>query len=148
MNCESNCQPPKTLGQCTYERYNEAKGGLTWDGKPIPSWDENKDENVKAAWEEAAKFAYNFGAENGNPERKPSLVDAYHTEPNIASIEMIWEDVMAAASKLPAVLGNKDGIAERTLALRHLEDAGFRLERAINEMRYVYGLRNSIGKSY
>ena len=50
-----------TLGRIAYEAYNEAKGGLTYDGKPIPSWDSLPEKpggrEVMAAWESAAKAA-------------------------------------------------------------------------------------------
>lgn len=44
----------KTYGQINYEAYNESKGGLTYDGKPIPSWDENDNQSVKDGWEAGA----------------------------------------------------------------------------------------------
>lgn len=47
----------RTLGQVAYEAYNESKGGLTWDGKPIPKWSEltgETGEAVKKGWEAAA----------------------------------------------------------------------------------------------
>jgi hypothetical protein len=43
----------KTLGQIGYEVYNEKQGGKTYNGQPIPTWDENKREDIKAAWDEA-----------------------------------------------------------------------------------------------
>jgi hypothetical protein len=30
----------KSLGQIAYEAYAEHVGGLTYDGKPMPAWDE------------------------------------------------------------------------------------------------------------
>ena len=50
----------KTLGQVGYEAYNMAKGGLTYDGKPIPAWDALTGEvglAVQSAWEVAARAA-------------------------------------------------------------------------------------------
>ncbi len=47
----------KTPGQIAFEAYNESKGGLTYDGKPIPPWDTltgDVGEAVKRAWEVAA----------------------------------------------------------------------------------------------
>ena len=50
-----------TLGSIAYKAYNEAKGGLTYDGKPIPSWEDLPNKpggpEVMAAWEAAAKAA-------------------------------------------------------------------------------------------
>lgn len=49
----------KTLGQVAFEAYNESKGGLTYDGKPIPPWDELSGDRaaVHSAWEVAARAA-------------------------------------------------------------------------------------------
>lgn len=49
--------PPKTIGQIAFEAYNESKGGLTYDGKPIPPWDELSGDKlaVQRAWEVAAE---------------------------------------------------------------------------------------------
>lgn len=60
----------KTLGQIAYEAYNRAKGGLTYDGKPIPPWDDlvkptgeppgtvpPAGSAVQSAWEVAADAA-------------------------------------------------------------------------------------------
>jgi hypothetical protein len=43
----------KTPGQIAFEAYNEKKGGLTYDGKPIPPWSDVGDA-VRAAWEASA----------------------------------------------------------------------------------------------
>jgi hypothetical protein len=42
-----------TLGQIAFEAYNEAVGGKTWDGKPIPAWAEIN-EKVRNGWEQSA----------------------------------------------------------------------------------------------
>lgn len=48
----------RTPGQIAFEAYNQSKGGLTYDGKPIPAWDTLSDESgVKQAWEVAARAA-------------------------------------------------------------------------------------------
>ena len=47
----------KSPGQIGFEAYNESKGGLTYDGKPIPPWaslEGATGEAVKQAWESAA----------------------------------------------------------------------------------------------
>lgn len=48
----------KSYGQIAFEAYNESKGGLTYDGKPIPPWDtlagSDVGEAVQRAWEAAA----------------------------------------------------------------------------------------------
>ena len=46
----------KTPGQIAFEAYNESKGGLTYDGKPIPPWHELSGDRaaVHRAWEAAA----------------------------------------------------------------------------------------------
>lgn len=46
----------KALGQVAFEAYNAAVGGLTWDGKPIPGWDQITDK-IRAAWNTAARAA-------------------------------------------------------------------------------------------
>lgn len=43
----------KSMGQIAFEAYNVAKGGVTYDGKPIPPWSEVGDA-VRGAWENAA----------------------------------------------------------------------------------------------
>lgn len=61
----------KTLGQVAFEAYNDAKGGLTYDGKPIPGWDTLTNEaglTVRAAWEAAALAAVNVTRECWGPE--------------------------------------------------------------------------------
>jgi hypothetical protein len=40
-------------GQVAFEAYNNAKGGLTWDGKPIPPWSAVGPE-VQNGWRVAA----------------------------------------------------------------------------------------------
>lgn len=48
----------KTPGQIAFEAYNLSKGGLTWDGKPIPGWETLTNEAgvaVRAGWEAAAR---------------------------------------------------------------------------------------------
>jgi hypothetical protein len=47
----------KSPGQVAFEAYNESKGGLTYDGKPIPPWSSLEGpvgEAVQRAWEAAA----------------------------------------------------------------------------------------------
>lgn len=52
---ETNETRTKTAGQIAFEAYNASKGGLTYDGKPIPPWSEVPDASgVKQAWEAAA----------------------------------------------------------------------------------------------
>lgn len=43
----------RSAGQVAFEAYNEAKGGKTYDDKPIPPWDQ-VGEKVQAGWEAAA----------------------------------------------------------------------------------------------
>lgn len=43
----------KSPGQLAFEAYNHAKGGVTYDGKPIPPWTDVGDA-VRAGWEVAA----------------------------------------------------------------------------------------------
>jgi hypothetical protein len=47
----------KSLGQIAFEAYNEAKGGVTYDGKPIPPWEDVGDA-VRSAWEAAARAVW------------------------------------------------------------------------------------------
>jgi hypothetical protein len=47
----------KTPGQVAFEAYNESKGGLTYDGKPIPPWSSLEGDTgdaVKRGWEAAS----------------------------------------------------------------------------------------------
>ena len=53
----------KSLGQVAFEAYKVRKGGVAFDGTPIPDWDQVSDE-VKASWEAAAQaviIAYQSG---------------------------------------------------------------------------------------
>lgn len=43
----------KSIGQVAFERYNEARGGLTYDGKPVPGWDVIP-QGIRDGWEHAA----------------------------------------------------------------------------------------------
>lgn len=43
----------KSIGQIAFERYNEARGGLTYDGKPVPGWDVIP-QGIRDGWEHAA----------------------------------------------------------------------------------------------
>ena len=47
----------KTLGRVAFEAYCEAVGGTTYDGKPIPGWDELSGDRatVQGGWEAAAE---------------------------------------------------------------------------------------------
>lgn len=48
----------KSPGQIAFEAYNESKGGLTYDGKPIPPWSALEGatgDAVRLGWEVAAK---------------------------------------------------------------------------------------------
>jgi hypothetical protein len=50
----------KSPGQVAFEAYNASKGGLTYDGKPIPPWSSLSDamgEAAKRGWEAAARAA-------------------------------------------------------------------------------------------
>jgi len=46
-------------GRIAFESYNNAVGGVTWDGKPIPGWDAVTDK-VREGWRTAA-FAVQKG---------------------------------------------------------------------------------------
>ncbi len=52
----------QTLGQIAFEAYNEKKGGLTYDGKPIPPWGSLSEtaagRAVQEAWEISAFAIY------------------------------------------------------------------------------------------
>lgn len=47
----------KTLGRIAFEAYCTAVGGQTFDGKPIPGWDELHGDRLKVqgGWEAAAQ---------------------------------------------------------------------------------------------
>lgn len=45
-----------TLGQTAFEAYKRQVGGVTYDGKPIPDWENlTGGDKMRAAWEEAAQ---------------------------------------------------------------------------------------------
>jgi hypothetical protein len=46
----------KTLGQIAFDAYIESKKGTTFDGRPIPTW-ENLGDPVRNAWEAAGEAA-------------------------------------------------------------------------------------------
>jgi hypothetical protein len=46
------------LTQHAYAAYVEAVGGTTWDGKPIPKWNEIKDRQ-REGWRSGVKAAFN-----------------------------------------------------------------------------------------
>ncbi len=52
----------KSSGQVGYEAYMASTGGKTWDGKPMPTWDEIKARtpHVAMAWEAAAQAIGRF----------------------------------------------------------------------------------------
>ena len=51
-------------GQVAYEAYGEARSWTTFTGDPMLTWDE-QDEDIRSAWEEAAKAVARFiGAES------------------------------------------------------------------------------------
>jgi hypothetical protein len=45
-----------------FEAYNASRGGVTYDGKPIPPWGEVGDE-VRAAWEASASAVMHLAYE-------------------------------------------------------------------------------------
>lgn len=47
------------LARSMFAAYNEQAGGLTWDNKPIPPW-ENTGARVQANWMAAAREAIAF----------------------------------------------------------------------------------------
>lgn len=57
----------KSLGQIGYEAYALFTGGKTWDGKPMPTWDEvvardaERGTKVSGAWEAAASAIRSSG---------------------------------------------------------------------------------------
>lgn len=46
-----------SLGQLNFEAYTESKGGKTYDGKNIPTW-ENLSVEVRRAWEAGARAVH------------------------------------------------------------------------------------------
>lgn len=46
----------EALAREMFDAYNQAAGGLTWDGKPIPPWDATGPK-VQANWRAAAQRA-------------------------------------------------------------------------------------------
>lgn len=43
----------RSIGQIAFERYNEARGGLTYDGKPVPGWDVIP-QGIRDGWEHSS----------------------------------------------------------------------------------------------
>jgi hypothetical protein len=75
----------KTPGQVAFEAYNAAgtNPGLTWDKKPVPTW-ENLSDDVRAKWEAAAASIVGlFKAELTIPTKPKKPVDA-QDEPGAA----------------------------------------------------------------
>lgn len=54
------------LAKLGFEAYGKSTGGLTWDGKPIPPW-ENVGEKVQAAWKAATKVIAETTADRAIP---------------------------------------------------------------------------------
>lgn len=52
----------KSIGQLAFEAYAEQMGGVTYDNKPIPSWDQVSI-NVRNGWEKAAQRVLIFAVE-------------------------------------------------------------------------------------
>lgn len=46
---------PDTPGKICYQTYRDARNAIALDGKEIPSWDANDNEDIKSAWEAAAR---------------------------------------------------------------------------------------------
>ncbi len=48
--------PAKMLGQIAFEAYVNAVGGQTYDGQPIPGWEDlsGDGDKTRAAWQHAA----------------------------------------------------------------------------------------------
>jgi hypothetical protein len=53
-----------------YEAYAESTGGLTFDGRKMPTWNDLP-ERIRNAWEAAARAAREFSA----PDTLPRIVD-------------------------------------------------------------------------
>lgn len=45
---------PEAFGHIAFDAYNRSKGGLTYDGKKIPPW-EDLPTDVRKAWEASAE---------------------------------------------------------------------------------------------
>lgn len=60
-----------TMGQLAFEAYNASKGGVTFDGRPIPKW-EALGEDVRTAWSAAATAVWTKAFIGVQPaEKKP-----------------------------------------------------------------------------
>lgn len=60
--------PEKMLGQLAFEAYVDAVGGETFDGKPIPGWEDLSGDGgrTRAAWQDAANAVVSrVAVENG-----------------------------------------------------------------------------------
>lgn len=64
----------KTPGRIAFEAYNEAKGGLTHDGKPIPPWTD-VGAAVREAWEAAAYAVLRDGPRRVRAEADDTAVE-------------------------------------------------------------------------
>ena len=49
-------KPVAELARAAYERYSEVRGGVAFDGSPLPAWSE-VETTVRQAWIEAQKAA-------------------------------------------------------------------------------------------
>lgn len=59
----------ESMGKVAFDAYNAAKGGKTYEGKPIPPWDAVGDE-VRAAWEVSANAVLNAQQAARHPPRE------------------------------------------------------------------------------
>ncbi|MET8982150.1 hypothetical protein ABZX85_41860 [Streptomyces sp. NPDC004539] len=53
---------PSDLGRRAYTAYGEAVGGLTHDGRILPTW-EDLGEQIQTAWMAAARTAFLLGGD-------------------------------------------------------------------------------------
>lgn len=68
----------KTLGEIAFDAYTESKKGTTFDGRPIPKW-EDLGESVRNAWESAGGAANKANA-------KELLLSEYFTPRELKEI--------------------------------------------------------------
>jgi hypothetical protein len=57
-----NTEDGKSIGQLAFEAYSEQMGGVTYDNKPIPTWDQVS-KSVRDGWHKAAQRVLIFAIE-------------------------------------------------------------------------------------
>jgi len=109
----------KTLGRLAFEAYCEGVGGLTFDGKPIPGWDELHGDRLKVqgGWEAAAAEVARWvrGSDVANRRSggrwrplSASLPPAEEPLPHVAQDDQVGDERAAQAADTVPVVAEVD----------------------------------------